>query len=118
VRDLAKDSHSARDKPDEFNGVHHGPVCFRPSLQRFPVILNHSSRSHGRAVPAIRIGNRFIPRPDELVSYGGGVFDIDCPHPLMTAKPGADGVLNAPVFHGRQFPDYGKRPGQCREWGF
>src|SRR5258708_39244268 len=64
-----------------------------------------------------RIGNRFIPRPDELVSYGGGCFDVDRPYQLMTAKPGADGVLNAPVFHGRQFPDYGKRPGQCGEWG-
>jgi hypothetical protein len=47
-----------------------------------------------------RIGNRFIPRPDELVSYGGGAFDADRPYPLMTAKSGADGVLNAPVFHG------------------
>ena len=44
-----------------------------------------------------RIGNRFIPRPDEMVSYGGGVFDADRPCPLMTAKSGADSVLNAPV---------------------
>ena len=47
-----------------------------------------------------RIGNRFMPRPDELVSYGGGVFDADRPYPLMMARSGADGVLNAPVFHG------------------
>jgi hypothetical protein len=47
-----------------------------------------------------RIGNRFIPRPDELVSYGVGLFDADRPYPLMTAKSGAAGVLNAPVFHG------------------
>src|SRR5260370_33245087 len=43
-----------------------------------------------------RIGNRFIPRPDEMVSYGGGVFDADRPCPLMTAQSGADSVLNAP----------------------
>src|SRR5258708_29976536 len=43
-----------------------------------------------------RIGNRFIPRPDEMVSYGGGAFDADRPCPLMTAKSGADTVLNAP----------------------
>ena len=47
-----------------------------------------------------RIGNRFISGPDELVSYGGGVLDADRPYPLMTAKSGADGVLDAPVFHG------------------
>src|SRR5947209_20178791 len=47
-----------------------------------------------------RIGNRFISGPGELVSDGGGVFDADRPYPLMTAKSGADGVLNAPVFHG------------------
>src|SRR5258708_33446302 len=44
-----------------------------------------------------RIGNRFIPRPDEMVSYGGGVFDADRPCPFMTAKPGPHSVLNAPV---------------------
>jgi hypothetical protein len=60
-----------------------------------------------------RLGNRFIPRPDELVSYGGGVFDADRPCPLMTAKSGADGVLNAPVFHGKPVSRLWETTGQC-----
>jgi len=47
-----------------------------------------------------RTGNRFIPRSDELVSYGAGVFHADRPYPLVMARSGADGVFYAPVFHG------------------
>ena len=65
-----------------------------------------------------RTGSRFIPRPDELVSYGGGVFDADRPYPSMTARSGADGVLNAPVFHGTPVSGLcGNDPGQCGERG-
>jgi hypothetical protein len=94
--------------------------CFRPSLVKGPGA--HAWNLALAALPAIdqflaRIGNRFIPRPDELVSYGVGLFDADRPYPLMTAKSGTAGVLNALCSMERQFPDYGKRPGHCAESG-
>ncbi len=101
--DLTKNSHSARDNQMSSIVVHHGPLLLsaKPSQGAGPMRgILRSLPSQPTINSLARTGNRFIPRPDELVSYGGGVFDADRPYPLMMARSGADGVLNAPVFHG------------------
>ncbi len=98
--DLTKNSHSARDNQMSSIVVHHGPLLLsaKPSQGAGPMRgILRSLPSQPTINSSARIGNRFIPRPDEMVSYGGGVFDADRPCPLMTAKSGADSVLNAPV---------------------
>jgi hypothetical protein len=91
--------------------------CFRPRLVKGPGA--HAWNLALAALPAIDqfLGNRFIPRPDELVSYGVGLFDADRPYRLMwpsRARP----VYSMPLCSmERQFLDNGKRPGQCGESG-
>src|SRR5260370_41877256 len=90
--------------------VHHGPLLLsaKPSQGAGPMRgILRSLPSQPTINSLARTGNRFIPRPDELVSYGGWLCSSRHSHFLVGWGFGGSGARSSPLFFSLTLASFG-----------